>query len=100
MDEDGEKEDGDILDVGDGIKGGEPIGDDVELNNNEGGERLLVSDELVEIAEEVEGSWTRRGCRYDGGGGTCDSEHEASLRSVWGPGRVSGSVSARFSHLL
>ena len=33
-------------------------------------------------------------------GGTCDSEHEASLRSVWGPGRVSGSVSAHFSHLL
>ena len=30
----------------------------------------------------------------------CDSEHEASLRSVQGPGRISGSVSARFSHLL
>ena len=59
MDEDGEKEDGDVLDVGDGIEGGEPMGDDVELNDNEGGERLLVGDELVEeIAEEVEGSWT------------------------------------------
>ena len=60
MDEDGEKEDGDVLDVGDGIKGGEPMSDDVELNDNEGGEWLLVGDELVEeIAEEVEGSWTR-----------------------------------------
>ena len=100
MDEDGEKEDGDVLDVGDGIEGGEPMGDDVKLNDNEGGERLLVGDELVEeIAEEVEGSWTRRG-RHSMGGGTCDSEHEASLRSVQGPGRVSRSVSAHFSHLL
>ena len=69
VDEDGEKEDGDVLDVGDGVKGGEPVGDDVELNDNEGGEGLLVGDELVEeIAEEIEGSWTRQGCRYDGGG--------------------------------
>ena len=69
VDEDGEKEDGDVLDVGDGIEGGEPMSDDVELNNNKGGERLLVGDELVEeIAEEVEGSWTRRGRHYDGGG--------------------------------
>ena len=58
VDEDGEKEDGDALDIGDGIKGGEPIGDDVELNDNEGGEGLLVGDELVEeIAEEIEGLW-------------------------------------------
>ena len=58
VDEDGEKEDGDILDVADGIEGGEPIGDDVKLNDNEGGERLLVGDELVEeIAEEIEGLW-------------------------------------------
>ena len=59
VDEDGEKEDEDVLDVGDGIEGGEPMSDDVKLNDNEGGERLLVGDELVEeIAEEVEGSWT------------------------------------------
>ena len=69
VDEDGEKEDGDILDVGDGTEGGESIGDDVKLNENEGGEGLLVGDELVEeIAEEIEGSWTQQGCHYDGGG--------------------------------
>ena len=68
VDGDGEKEGRDILDVGDGIEGGEPKGDDVELSDEEE-EELLVGNELVEeIAQEVEGSWTRRGRRYDGGG--------------------------------
>ena len=59
VDGDGEKEERDILDVSDGIKGGEPKGDDVELSNEEE-EELLVGNELVEeIAQGVEGSWTR-----------------------------------------
>ena len=33
-------------------------------------------------------------------GEQCDSEHEVRVRSVWGPDRVLGSVSAHFSHLL
>jgi len=87
---DGSEEEG-AMDVVDGINGGEEgstIGDDTDVDEEDGteddkestNEEGVEEDPIVgngfveEAAEELAGSRTRQGRRYDGGGGTCDSE--------------------------
>ena len=77
MENEEEDEEEDVLDVGDGVDGGEDASEeetqpqteaDIEADGQED-ENVIVGNGLVEeVAEEVEGSWTRRGRRYDGGG--------------------------------
>ena len=55
--------------VGDEIEGGRLRTGNGEEENEEDSEALLLGDGLVdEVVQEIEGSWTRRGRRYDGGG--------------------------------
>jgi hypothetical protein len=77
MENEEEDEEEDVLDVGNGVDGGEDVSEeetqpqteaDIEADGQED-ENVIVGNGLVEeVAEEVEGSWTRRGRRYDGGG--------------------------------
>lgn len=82
-----ESDEEDVLDEGDGVDGGNDIdmeeaeeGEDEEVNNDEAGEEVdrndetgdeeeIIGNDLVdEVSTEVEGSFTRRGRHYDGGG--------------------------------
>jgi len=75
--EDGGEEE-EILDTGDGVDGGneQPKEVDEQVDTRAESERdeeeeenMVVGNDLVEkVAAEVEGSRTRRGHRYDGGG--------------------------------
>jgi len=79
-DEENKEDEEDVLDVGDGVDGGEEeeAGEgepelrtevDIEADNEEEDKEVIVGNGLVEeVAAEIEGSWTRRGRRYDGGG--------------------------------